>query len=246
MSAPVPPQDQSDPNLEPQHQIPSDIPVAPQGQPIQPTNQSDPFLMLSLNQERERSQRLEAELAQMRNVQNQRPTDYNTLNQQFLERPVDIIDQRVARQLQESVAPLQQFVLEQRQMQQYTILKNQVRMSIPDFAILEPYVDQIMSGAVPNGQTLNAAILMARGLLVQNNAYQQPQQPQQPQYQQPQTPGNVVPAQLPPSAPRLPNANPNQRNQRRALSELEKRLAHENRMTPTSILIISKWVFLML
>lgn len=167
--------------------------------------------------------------------------------------PAQLIERAVASQ----VAPLrEQFsgFMQTQQQNTYQQIKNSFR-TLPQFTgfftQIEAYLDQEMQGkaiTVENVQNSLATVIgriqMQAALQPQNNNpqnQQQPINPQQPQMpnnpQQQQRPQNPnMPAHLRPSAPPLPNRNgagtlTPAGNERYQLTELQKRVARENRLT---------------
>lgn len=160
--------------------------------------------------------------------------------------------QLIAREVRNQVSPLLQefqgFRVNQEQ-QTYQTIKNNFRnlpAFSPFFAQLEPYLDQEMQGKAVTVENVQDSLAKIIGRFQMQNALN-PQPIQQNQSQNTQQPLNTqqnnmpnnnqqnLPAHLRPSAPPLPNRNGNQNltpggNPRRPLSELEKRVARENKL----------------
>jgi hypothetical protein len=159
--------------------------------------------------------------------------------------PAELISREVGKQVKPLVDQFTQFRLSQSG-NEYQNIKNQFRSMpafAPFFSQLEPYIDQEMQGKEINTQNVQNAIAVVIGRF-QMQAALNPQTVQQiPQTQLPQgnqpvnnPPANnpALPAHLRSSAPPLPNRQPNNNltpngNVRRQLSELEKRVAREQR-----------------
>lgn len=171
--------------------------------------------------------------------------------------PAQLIERAVASQVAPLREQFSGF-LQTQQQSVYQDIKNRFK-NLPAFAqfwsVLEPYLDQEMQGkpvTVEQVQTSLATVIgriqMQNAMNPQNTQQQvNPNQQQMPNNQQQQIPVNQnqnqnpptnqnqnLPAHLRPSAPPLPNRNGNQNltpngHQMRPLTELEKRVAREQR-----------------
>lgn len=163
--------------------------------------------------------------------------------------------QLIAREVGNQVAPLRtQFdsFLQTQQQQTYQTIKNNFRnlpQLAPFFTQLEPFIDTEMQGKAITVEGVQNAIATVIGRIQMQSALnpqpviqnpvnnQQQNNQQQQQQQQPQnTRQQMLPPHLQPSAPPLPNRNGNGNltpggNQRYQLSELQARVARENKLT---------------
>lgn len=168
--------------------------------------------------------------------------------------PTQLIERAVAAQVTPLRTQFDSFMLAQ-QGNAYQSIKDRFR-NLPQFAPfftqLEPYIDTEMQGKTITVEAVQNAIAVVIGRFqmqaamnpqpinpqqqnMNNNPQQQQfqQQQQNPQQQQQQ---NLRPPHLQPSAPPLPNRNGNQNltpggNPRVQLTELQARVARENKMT---------------
>lgn len=238
---PAPTDTQQTPTPEQAAQTPS-----PTGQTSSPST-SQPFqgensfaLMRQLLQEKER----QIQQLQQQQQQPQQPQkSADELKQEFYNNPVAVIQNEV----RNAIAPLNDFMLQFRQQDEYSRIKNNYRNN-PQFAqifpSIEPLLDQAMQGAPVNDANVRTAIFSILGAaqvgLVQLSGQQHQQQMQQAQQPVPannQPPVNpvVTPPHLRPSAPQAPVPQQNQ-TQVRQLTELERRLARENNMSDAEFL----------
>lgn len=203
------------------------------------------------SQRRQLQERLDRLERERQNPQRQVPDDELT--------PAQLIERSVAAQVAPLREQFSGFMLTQQQQQYLSIKNNlrHLPQLAPFFTQLEPYLDQEMQGKNVTVEGVQEALAKVIGkiqlqnaLQPQNNVPQQqnqntqypqnqnpnqlPQQnyPNQNQNQNPQM--NNIPPHLRPSAPPLPNRNGNQNvtpngNQLRPLTELEKRVAREQR-----------------
>jgi hypothetical protein len=161
-------------------------------------------------------------------------------------KPADLIAREVGKQVKPLIDQFTQFRLSQSG-NEYQNIKNQFRtlpQFAPFFSQLEPYIDQEMQGKEINTQNVQNAIAVVIGRVQMQAALNpqtvqqipQTQLPNQPVNNTPQNTNQNLPAHLRSSAPPLPNRQPNNNltpngNPRRQLTELEKRVAREQRLS---------------
>jgi hypothetical protein len=197
--------------------------LAPNAAPVQSVTEQMTFQAL---QESERARiRLEQRIAQMETQQQQaNRLDPDALNDEFQRNPASVTAQLMRQENQQSAQQMQEiyaFVQQQKQQTAYQNLKGSFR-SRPHWNVVEPYIDQLMQSVSPiTVQTIEWAYYMVVGQLTSNgqlNPTPTPPPPARP----------PMPPQINPSAPNVPT--PANRNTVQ-LTELQKRLAREYRMT---------------
>jgi hypothetical protein len=199
---------------------------------------------------RENEQRLQSILQNQTQNNNQNQNNNNNQNDDFISNGRNII----AEEIEKRLAPFSSFVQKQEAQTAYNGLKEQFKKH-PTFAPFfnipqaESMLDQQAANltlANVNMQSVAGLISQIYGYLQLNNMVPQPQfnqpqinnQPQQPINNQPMNNNNNNPIQPPylrPSAPPAPTNNglnlTPKGNVRRQLSELERRIARENRLS---------------
>lgn len=161
------------------------------------------------------------------------PPDPEKQKAEFFNNPHNTVQEIVRKELKEAIAPLQDFVSNLSSETAYNKIKQQVRAefgNVWDNAV-ENAVDQVMlSGKVAvtvdnvRATTVQAIGLKSLGRLPGSNV----QQPPAPQNNQDNN-NMITPPHLRPSNPPSPQNNNNK--PKRALTENERRIARENRMT---------------
>lgn len=151
------------------------------------------------------------------------------LNKKFWEDPVSVI----RHEMEAMVAPIKEQLGKTAKKDAYVELKDRFRAD-PRFKMViekaEPYIDQLMAKQQPTEANLQAVIYGIRGAAALGDV---PIQFDDPTPTPTPTPKKADPSMLPPhlrpSAPQAPKGE--EKKQVRQLTELEKRLARENRMS---------------
>lgn len=178
----------------------------------------------------------EAELQRLRNEVSEKnkpaPLSADEQKQRFFNNPMDVLREEMTK----AMAPVLEITQQFRSQSTYDNLKQRYRND-PRYAQIFPriegYVDQIMSTAEKNENTLKTAVLVAIGALqtgeIKDTTPAQNQNRQTPTNDNQQHNNMTVPAHLRSTPPSMPT-NDN-RPQKPVLTELERRLAKERGMS---------------
>lgn len=242
------PNPNSDPSLEipiPNSQVPSTDTV-PRDEYNRTLEGVHSLYRQTLQEAENRRLQTERELENLRNSQHQiAPIPEDQLT------PTQLIERAIASQVTPLRTQFDSFMQSQQQ-NVYQSIKDRFRQLpqfAPFFSQLEPHIDNEMRGKTIDVETVQNAIATVIGRIQMQQALNPPvnpnpvpnNNPQQQQFQQQQQPNNpqqnLRPPHLQPSAPPLPNRNGNQNltpggNVRYQLTELQARVARENKLTP--------------
>ncbi len=192
---------------------------------------------------RARAERAERDLAALRQQQQAPPAEPKMDNNEFWANAAENVSRIVETALDKRIKPLTDYVAETRGANEYDRIKDKLRNN-PNFrdkfADVEPYLDEVMKTTAVSDANVNAAALSIVGALaigqlkpmVKNtggrNAGDPPPVPPNPSTTK--NDSAMMPAHLRPSGPSVTQQQ-QQKKERRPLTELEKRIARETRMT---------------
>lgn len=223
----------------------------PKDQPTEPKepekkdqkpDERDKIISVQFNKIRSMEERLNNLSAQIDESRKPPPPSKDDLSKEFYEDPVAVL----RREIQESIAPIKEAISRRDTETEYDRLKRQFK-SHPNPVIrdgitkFEQYVDQLMTKVDVNEANLTNIIYgvigaAAAGDIEDPSPSQPATQPTEPEPTQPTSDRmNQLPPHLRPSAPTPPTRG-KPKKQYRELTETEKRIARENKLTPEQYL----------